>query len=406
MRSLPKNFVLLGILLSLGLGKWGAWFGMPSVGIFFIDVIFIISIFKHLVPNHKDLILYFIPCIGYITFELLLGGTGLRINQFRDLIPFVYVALVPSIINALRGVEFRHIVLAVRYGSSIHLAWTFLLTINILKPIVFLPSIFGVQIFERRWDLAGMVYAIGILSWSTFRQANLNRNIYVIVFFLFAGSLQSSRAGIIVTVVALALVIRKENFGQNQKTGHVSKVLLTAILGLISFATLSLLSSYFPNSAVERLGLISDNSKIVNSAGNTARARSLASETIISYTFQKEKQFFGFGPGSEIVLDSGAIIYLSGSKDVRASHNWFVGLFGRFGYFGFCLWFYLVFYIFLGRSTQSEETWLGRGAVLIILIVSSLGVILESPFGALPFSFFLGLIGKSRASNSKLRRSP
>ena len=398
-----SSVLLLSVILSLGFGKWGAWIGFPSYGVFLIDILFMGSILLRFLPRFQrpgDLLFYFLPCSLLILIYFFTASNGSRVTQIRDLVPFIYLLFVPAIARTLEGVDFTRIIQALRLGTILHLAWSSLVTLGLLQPFRFFPSLFGAQIFEKRWDLAGLVYAIGILSWSSFRSQKLERNSIAIIAFVIAGGLQASRAGMISVAFAIIFVLLKERVNGYGSKGYLSRIVLIAILGFAVVTSASLLSSQLPGSSLSRLGVFGDDAKVIQSAGNTARARSEARKLMMNWTFTQNKQYFGFGPGVEIVSDSGAINYLSGAKDVRAPHNWFVGLFARFGILGTAVWALLVTYSAFGRSLSPEIAWLGRCSIFLILVVSTLGVIMESPFGSLPFSFFLGMLmaNKNRIS--------
>lgn len=398
-----STVLLLSVVLSLGFGKWGAWIGFPSYGVFLIDILFMGSILLRFLPGFQrpgDLLIYFLPCSLLILIHLFTASIGSRVTQIRDLVPFIYLLFVPAIARTLEGVDFTRIIRALRLGTILHLAWSGLVTLGLLQPFRFFPSVFGAQIFEKRWDLAGLVYAIGILSWSSFRSQKLERNSIAIIAFVIAGGLQASRAGMISVAFAIIFVLLKERVNGYGRQGYLSRIVLIATLGFAVVTSASLLSSQLPGSSLSRLGVFGDDAKVIQSAGNTARARSEARKLMMNWTFTQNKQFFGFGPGVEIVRDSGAINYLSGAKDVRAPHNWFVGLFARFGILGTAVWALLVTYGAFGRGLSPEIAWLGRCSIFLILVVSTLGVIMESPFGSLPFSFFLGMlmVNKNRIS--------
>ncbi len=400
---LSSTVLLLSIVLSLGFGKWGAWIGFPSYGVFLIDILFVGSILLRFLPSSQrpgDVLIYFLPCSLLILIHLLTASIGSRVTQIRDLVPFIYLLFVPAIARTLEGVDFTRIIQALRLGTILHLAWSSLVILGFLRPFVFFPSVFGAQIFEKRWDLAGLVYAIGILSWSSFRSQKLERNSIVIIAFVIAGGLQASRAGLISVAFATIFVLLKERVNGYGRKGYLARIVLIATVGFALVTSASLLSSQLPGSSLSRLGVLGDDDKVIQSAGNTARARSEARKLMMDWTFTQNKQFFGFGPGAEIVSDSGAIRFLSGAKDVRAPHNWLVGLFARFGILGTAVWTLLVTYIVFGRSFSPEIAWLGRCSIFLILVVSSLGVIMESPFGSLPFSFFLGMLMVNKNSRS------
>jgi O-antigen ligase len=127
----------------------------------------------------------------------------------------------------------------------------------------------------------------------------------------------------------------------------------------------------------------------------------------------------GFGPDLRepvIALASGALNWDQGSEDgrvVRSPHNIAMTILSRTGVLGLLLWLGLlaVGWWRIVRATAAARlagdrdnemfgVWLAVSLV-VILVTALLGVILESPFGAIPFFFLLGL-GVAWA-NSRLR---
>lgn len=121
---------------------------------------------------------------------------------------------------------------------------------------------------------------------------------------------------------------------------------------------------------------------------NTQNARISAWKSIFSY-FQNY-MIFGVNPGRNYVYDSGAYVYLSGSEDVRAPHNMWISFFLRNGVFlGLLLCFVIAILVFCGlklvRSSHASVCdWTVVSMLISIFVVSSFGVVFESPFGYIP----------------------
>jgi hypothetical protein len=204
--------------------------------------------------------------------------------------------------------------------------------------------------------------------------------------FLLTVALLPGRAGGIASLLSLVYLLVSSDLNK-QRNRILSR---RVIYGLITAVLLGgIISSFIPdNSSLKRSGIIPGEDSSRNYAQGTVNARIEAQKLVLDWTFENKLEVFGAGPGREIVLESGAYKWLSGSVDVRQPHNWWVSLFSRFGFFGFFYWTFLVFY-YLGpikRSNLMQPRIFILGA---ILTTSTFGVILESPFGLIPFYFFL-----------------
>ena len=131
-------------------------------------------------------------------------------------------------------------------------------------------------------------------------------------------------------------------------------------------------------------------------ASGTAEARSSAWKRLIAWSAEDgNRQVFGVGFGPNFMVESGSTPLLLGAGDdadtVRSPHDYWLGTLARLGIVGACL-AALVAVVALARiwktKSRCETCELHLLASLIIvafLIPASLGVVLESPFGAVPF---------------------
>jgi len=108
----------------------------------------------------------------------------------------------------------------------------------------------------------------------------------------------------------------------------------------------------------------------------------------------------GFGP--DFIDDSGAAYALEGTtyKDVRSPHNYLLGAFARLGLIGACL---AGLVMVAGAATALRHLTKPSGSVsvmaaLILLtfpLIAMLGVVLESPFGAIPYFWAVGHVARA-----------
>jgi hypothetical protein len=117
----------------------------------------------------------------------------------------------------------------------------------------------------------------------------------------------------------------------------------------------------------------------------------------------------GYGPDlrdAVLGLESGSLNWDQGveqGKSVRSPHNIALTIFARSGVIGLGLWLLLLgtcswrivrATVAARRAGQTDHEMLGiwlASFLLVVVLVSLLGVVLEAPFGAAPFYFVLGL---------------
>jgi hypothetical protein len=201
--------------------------------------------------------------------------------------------------------------------------------------------------------------------------------------FVFQSLLTTGRAGLIATILCFSYVVfvEKESRILNRKR------LFFLALFLLGILIAPIAPQLIPeNSSIARLGVFSPDGKAAQTGQGTALARRNASKLILDWTVENRLQFYGAGPGYEILKDSGAVRWLSGSLDVRYPHNWWVSLYSRYGLVGIVIWTSNI--IWYWRITSAIKP-IKSLVIAATLFVASFGVIIESPFGLWPLYFFL-----------------
>jgi hypothetical protein len=140
----------------------------------------------------------------------------------------------------------------------------------------------------------------------------------------------------------------------------------------------------------------SSDQNLVN-ATKTQSARNSAWRIIIE-DWQNSAFWMGYEPGFNFVEQTGAVRYLSGSSEVRWPHNFWISLFVRNGFIVGTLVSFVFIYLFFVLTRFllhfSDNLLYVQAAVLVIsiIVVSSFGVVLESPFGYIPFAVSLAFL--------------
>lgn len=386
--DINQVLILLTLFLSVSSGRWGSWIGIPGTPFYLIDFLLISAALSSLPDAARRKSLYF-GSFGFILLftilQYLSSGNASTVTKIRDLAPFLYLLLIPLLAVSLSNIDIRTIFLCLRYATLINAIWSFGIATNLIHPIV-LGGPFQVPLFSPRWDQTGMALAIGLIVWSGSERKNLRKSIPVIIFLILTAFLQSSRASILAFAFAsLFVLLRAKNRSKSQFTRFI--VVFGVVLA--AFLMQPKINLLLPqNSAV---GKFSSQFTDLRQS-NTVSARLNAQILILEYWKDSGKIMFGLGPGDEMVINSSAVLYLSGSPDVRAPHSWIVGLLARYGLVGFFLWSLWPVKLLLTRMRSSNFTNEVKVMVIAILICSFFGVIIESPFGSIPFCIFLAFI--------------
>ena len=391
--SFAGRLSLLAIFLTLSTGKWGSWIGVPNSPFFLIDLIVIfaslLSLLKML-KNHASISLYSPVLIFFMTLQIVINQEYSIVTKIRDISPFIYLFLVPFLAYSLNTVSFSAVIKVLRYGSLTNLLLFYLTTLGLLTPFD-CGAICGTNIFYYRADHVGLVACIGLMAWSSFTRHELRSRPLIQILFAMGILINQSRAGVIGMLLVILFFLLPQ-FRLNPKRNQIkTRTASFLILGLPT-AAIILSSNLINVTGFERFTQESVSQQISGKTDGTTRARVIAQGLLLDHVFNERKQFvWGVGAGAEMVRDSKAFRYLSSAADVRAPHNWFVGLLARYGIIGFLLWFFIfVKYYSIPREKNSDSL-LIKVSILSVLVFSAFGVMMESPFGALPFAYFLAI---------------
>lgn len=391
--------------------RWGSYVGVPPL--FLTDVLILLAFFHAAVsravtrsagcsvlrPMRAPKIV--LVLIAYVLFRLLASPT-LSAVALRDAAPYLYCIVVLLVFFAPMSEGGERRTDALLYGAlALHSFWVLL---SVLNPGLAMrtPTLgeAGVHILELRSDhdaaLLGLAGALALRRVLIGVRPHLHSSYFVAC--LAALMLLQSRAGVVAGLASVALV----TLVTIRQDGSL------AIRGaLLLAAPLILAAAFFvfpQTDAGARLGL-ADSTSAASGAG-TANARQAAWGGVIAYTTaDKSRLLFGVGFGPDFLSDSGASVYLEGTtfRGVRSPHNFLVGSLARLGLIGVSL---LVMLLFLpirevmravtGRRRLSQLQCLAAGLIVATAVTASFGVILESPFAAVPFYFATGVLLRSR----------
>lgn len=395
--------LLLGLLVPVAGGKWGSYIGLPNHGVFLSDVFLLSGSIGLAVSGPpraatdesrgtrgtlRFASIAVMVGLIFASYELF-RGSGSALLRMRDLAPYAYLCLFPIVATAFRVLGRRIVIEWIDRALFAHAAWCTPALLGLLAPLSLPAAVFGFPVFQTRPDIDVLLLAAFIGG--TLRRWRMAPTLRMaaIGLVLIAMVVQSSRAALAGGLVGLALtsVLARER-GLRRRTIIVTCAVISAVTLGVMFSSISP-SRLLGSGAIARAGLVPSAQLAAAGGRGTAGARTDAWDLMLRYYDESGSPLFGLGPGSEIVRDSGAVAFLSGDLSVRAPHSWWVDVWVRFGPVGTAVWLLLLFSAVRSArggawpSTRFRaERGMGAGLLLSILIASSLGVVIESPFGS------------------------
>lgn len=408
---LAATLGLAGIAVPLIGGKWGAYIGVAPV--YLADALILGGALLTLLTTRRfTTLVRFSPAywllwtsgVVFIAAAALLG-TGAVALRLRDLIPWLYLLVVPMAGQWLVAAGRARLQRYLLWTLLLHAAWAIpamLLTDpdpNQVEQQQFLPfaaePFFGIRT-DIDVPLVVLAVVVAMRRWGL-RPATLA---------LAAGALaatlsQTSRAAMLASLVGLAVygLVNRRTRGPSGLVKLAvagTGVALVLALALPVLATTGLFG--VDGGALARAGLLGGTGSDAAASGDyTWNDRLMAWQVLGDYYTEQGSPPFGFGPGAEVIRDSGAVKFLSGHDVVRSPHNWWVGGWVRAGPAGMGLWLLL---LAAGtRPLAGRRRWKGDHVaatgwflVVSVLVAASAGVLIESPFGSHALLFGIALV--------------
>ncbi len=414
-RLLVGTFVVAFILAS---SRWGTNIG---VSVLFISDVLIAFSLVHLFltrslrgnPGKDSRFSLVTPLFGvffaFVLFRFVLAiGQSDIIDWLRDGVPFVYgIMAFVSAASLVRSCEATRAstVRVFRWALTIHLLWVAAVGFSGNgNGFDFLGPLSSAPVFQIRPDIdvALMAVAAGL----NLRQFILGRSrfwnaagIVLVIAVVFTAT--GTRAGQIALLLCLAGSFIA-TYAASSKLRNKQMLMVIAVPAVLAVVLVALPSTTAGARLVSTIApaLSGGTAAEVNAAGTT-RARELTWNMVISWTNEEPvRAVVGSGFGNDFLSESGALSNLEGTRytDVRSPHNWFVGIYARLGILGCALavlWcMQLLAIIWRRRALVGSDDLLTMSSltVLAILPVATLGVVLEAPFGAIPFFWAAGVV--------------
>lgn len=404
----------------LGAGRWGAYVGVPGQPIYVSELLLAVVagawIYEQrgrargVAPETSRLTI-----LTWAALLALSSWAGLRfatspsigVTALRDFAPYGYGVV--AVVGATRALRRRPALLAVGSALALHAAWV--LAARYLPMPAWLPTLGLTRVFEIRNDFDGTVCGLTAV-WFLYLAVARQHGPRMRAVLLLAASLNAvlvmtllSRAGL-VAMLAVAVAVASCSLPKAARWARasgVSTVMLTAAVLAVVVAGGAVVLGTGTGERLKSTFDLSQNRVAdggVASAGGTSRARLQAYRLVVRYAFASPgRAAVGVGFGPDYLTESGAASILEGTSftGVRAPHNFVLGTLARLGLVGVGLQLLLMVASIacaatvLGKRPGSEVEAVIVLSLLVALPVAGLfGVIMESPFGAIPWFWAAG----------------
>ncbi len=324
-------------------------------------------------------------------------------NALRDAAPYLYgvtVLLVRPPRESSESAASRALMAVLIF----HAAWVTLVQIFPSLPTI-TPIIYGgTHLLSIRTDVDSLV--CGLLAAIGLHRALAGRDPVRNLLFLGWGATLvlalNSRAGLLAFIVQIITVVLLTP-ARRRLVGKYDRRIAVAILLICIPAILFGISQ---GNSVHRLSLALSGSGAASEADGaigTENARAKSWNVLVHYLIRdpaRDVRGVGFGP--DFLHESGADVLLLGAaaaeqEDVRSPHNYLLNTWARLGLAGLAIILgILLTGLRLARLVARHASRIRDDDVLAMLLVASIpvaalvGVVLESPFGALPYFWALG----------------
>ena len=350
-------------------------------------------------------------------------------SSIRDFAPYAYSALAIvgffGILVSSRG-QIKRTLIAVYFALLAHLIWIVLESIfpKLFSEFPFVNSSMGIRVLSTRGDVdvtyVAIFMCINLLLITTVRMSNLK--IITLSFFAiisFAVLLASStRSGVIAFVIAFLWLVLALVLKGYQPKRHLSKPMLVLPIGLLLVTIL--LGAKSP--VLERASIVESTTLVAITPSNLSSESPVAPQETLAASGEgtvlarfnswrslgkwifadAERAFVGAGFNENIMSSSGAGAQLVGPyspelASLRAPHNFLVGTTAHLGLVGLGIYLssFITFVVLVLRRVRSTSNFTPMLTMsffpIALLLPATVGVILESPFGAIPYWWAIGV---------------
>jgi O-antigen ligase len=398
---------LTDVLLAVGIGQYAIWRltspTQPQVGM-----------------RPRSVLL--MALVVWSTVRWLAGGQ-FDVVALRDAAPYLYaivgVVAGGSVARLARGQRDRTARL-LTWALGLHVAWTALATVA-PAAVANLPVVSaeqGLRVFSIRSDHDMALNGV-FAGWLVVIVMSRERRGLALLAFLGTWGVilsDASRAGLISASVTTVLAFLSTRAARQEGHSRQVEVLVLAPV-LVLIAALVLPQTIVGNRLAGTFNEAQTSQG--QSAASTTEARQNAWSAVWDYVRKDDQRLMvGVGFGPDFLTDSGATLALVGTQEAgeavpRSPHNYWLGTLARLGILGLGL-VGAIALVGLRRSWKqlrrpATAEPLGTLVALIIpasIPIATLGVTLESPFGAVLFFWAAGVLGAYATAQRDIRTQP
>jgi hypothetical protein len=427
-RVLIVPVTILLALYMITFSRWGSYVALPRLPVYVGDIGLALALAQvaYLVRRRPGVLttLGQAPIVLHLTLALVLVAVvrfllnpSISLDALRDLAPYMYavVSLLAFLVPVQNERAWR---VPIYTLLAIHTAWTTL--VPRIPGYPWQLPVLGTdaQVLVARPDIdacvlgatAALVVA-DLLATRRRKRSSVGLVAFAILN-LFGVTALATRAGLLATLAMLAAVaiaaakIRSSNDDRRRwRPKSNRRQALGILLGLVVLGAMVL---WTPTGSrlVETFGSAS------SQANGTIEVRKVVWDRVGDYVFRSpERTAVGVGFGRNFIDESGSRGALEGDTyvNVRSPHNYVVGTLARLGVVGAGL---VACIIGLGLWLAVRSLRTGRGPVTTLAallcvglpVTALLGVVLESPFGAMPYFWALGhLCSQTRQNETQTK---
>jgi hypothetical protein len=404
---------IVACAVMLGCGRWGAQLGLPPL--YLGELLLAVAV--------ADLVVAYMfagsrPRTGvarrgqpglavaaFLAWAMLRFAVGAEhgLDALRDAAPYGYalVAFLAAGAYARSSAgDRRRTIQLLEVALVWHLLWV--VAAQLLNDTTPQPNMGeGLALFVHRGEDGGVLGITACLFLLRYLRRGGLLRLLVVAVSLASMLAMTSRGALLATLVALALTFwcHLLTADGGRPARRVAMVAAVPIM-LLAFAVA------LPNTSAGSRLLVSVGSQQPQGpqevgALGTKQAREEAWDRVIAYTGETlTRELVGVGFGPPFMIDSGASVALLNGDDpmVRSPHNYLVGTYARLGLIGIGLLgligLQLVAAIWRVRRLAGTDDLVFLAMIVppVLAVEATVGVILEAPFGAIPFFWFLGIL--------------
>ncbi len=402
------------VVLMLAATRWGSYIGLSSL--YLTDALVALAVFGVLMapreravrkPGYLRPPLLLMTFLGYVVVRMLWSGSWVLTQTWlRDGVPYLYAVLAlisGAAIGRATELDRKRTMVWIWRGLVFHLLWMFMVAFFGDPARLAAPHTpFGQGIFVIRPDVDTAILGVtgGLLLRHLLMGRARGREVIGIILVIATLTHEMTRAGLIAALVCLVAAFTYAYAATHRQA--MRRVGIALAVPLVLAAAVEAVPA--TKAGARLLGTIEPSTVTTTSQENaigTSHARRLVWHGVIDWTLaSRSRALYGVGMGTDFLAESHTLIYLEGTvyQNVRSPHDYFIGSFARLGLVGLALIVALIVRLLrqmLRHRRRIGEDELLTCCVLIVLgivVVSSFGVVLESPFGAVPFWWASGIL--------------